>query len=86
MLYVHLTSPLFFYVDVEVSNQAFHLLQLLGWLVASPFILGVLYLFFLPLFKYMVYKFGVIPSSPSRLSHGHSVHSHPEIKVKVRNV
>ncbi|GMN34571.1 hypothetical protein TIFTF001_044918 [Ficus carica] len=54
---------------------------LLGWLVAAPFILVALYILFLPCFKILVRKFSVIPSSPKK-----PVHSHSELKLKVRDV
>lgn len=36
-------------------------LQLLGWLVAAPIILGTLYFIFLPMFKFLVPKFSGAP-------------------------
>lgn len=54
--------------------------QLLGWLIATPFILGMLYVFFLPCFKYLVHKFTVDPSSPRQ------PHPCAEINIKVRDV
>jgi hypothetical protein len=38
--------------------------QLLGWLVASPIILGSLYMTFLPCFKFLVRRLSSPPSSP----------------------
>ncbi|KAM0920484.1 hypothetical protein ACQ4PT_007496 [Festuca glaucescens] len=37
---------------------------MLGWLVAAPVVLAVLYTVFVPCFKYLVGRFGGIPSSP----------------------
>jgi hypothetical protein len=37
---------------------------MLGWLVAAPVVLAVLYTIFVPCFKYLVGRFGGIPSSP----------------------
>lgn len=46
----------------EVAISVFH--ALLGWLIAAPFILGALYVVFLPVFRYMIRKFSAVPSSP----------------------
>ncbi|KAJ0960809.1 hypothetical protein J5N97_001310 [Dioscorea zingiberensis] len=54
---------------------------LLGWFVAAPFILGALYIAFLPCFKYLVHKFGSLPPSPKK-----PVYPQAEIKLKVRDV
>ncbi|XP_027345918.1 uncharacterized protein LOC113857870 [Abrus precatorius] len=54
---------------------------LIGWLVASPFILGALYIVLLPCFKILVHKFSSVPSSPKK-----ALHPHSEGKTKVRNV
>ncbi|RDY07544.1 hypothetical protein CR513_08328, partial [Mucuna pruriens] len=54
---------------------------LLGWLVASPFILGTLYIVLLPCFKFLVHKFSTVPSTPKK-----QLHSHSEVKLKVRDV
>ncbi|XP_061337386.1 uncharacterized protein LOC133284402 [Gastrolobium bilobum] len=54
---------------------------LLGWLAASPFILGTLYIVFLPCFKILVHKFSSVPSSPKK-----SLHPHAEVRLKVRDV
>lgn len=54
--------------------------QLLGWLIAAPFILGILYVVFLPSFKYLLHKFSAVPSSPRQPL------PHPEINIKVRDV
>lgn len=45
----------------------FHV-QLLGWLVAAPIILGGLYILCLPCFKILVYKFSAASSSPKKQS------------------
>ncbi|CAJ1958497.1 unnamed protein product [Sphenostylis stenocarpa] len=50
---------------------------ILGWLAASPIILGILYIVFLPCFKILVRKFSSVPSSPKK-----PLHSHPDIKLK----
>ncbi|KAJ8647387.1 hypothetical protein MRB53_000410 [Persea americana] len=62
----------------EVLFSIFH--ALLGWLIAAPFILGILYVVFLPCFKYLLHKFSAVPSSPM-----HPL-PHPEINIKVRDV
>lgn len=54
---------------------------LLGWIVAAPFILGALYVVFIPCFSYLVRRFSPGPSSPSTL-----LHSLSEVKIKVRDV
>ncbi|KAJ0977248.1 hypothetical protein J5N97_012722 [Dioscorea zingiberensis] len=54
---------------------------LLGWFVAAPFILGALYIAFLPCFKYLVHKFSSLPPSPKK-----PVYPQAEIKLKVRDV
>ncbi|RWW08943.1 hypothetical protein GW17_00027593 [Ensete ventricosum] len=54
---------------------------LLGWIIAVPFILGTLYMFLVPCFKFLVKKFNSHPSSPMKLAHPHA-----EIKIKVRDV
>ncbi|PIA55260.1 hypothetical protein AQUCO_00800173v1 [Aquilegia coerulea] len=54
---------------------------LLGWLVASPLILAILYVALLPCFKLLVHKFSALPTSPKLL-----IHSHPEVKLKIRDV
>ncbi|XP_020680741.1 uncharacterized protein LOC110098302 isoform X1 [Dendrobium catenatum] len=41
---------------------------LLGWIVAAPIILAVLYSLFVPTFKYLIHKFGNVPSSPEKQS------------------
>ncbi|KAF7836383.1 hypothetical protein G2W53_011242 [Senna tora] len=53
---------------------------LLGWLVASPFILGTLYIVFLPCFKFLIQRFSTDPLNQDLL------HPNPEIKLKVRDV
>nr|KYP59824.1 hypothetical protein KK1_015265 [Cajanus cajan] len=54
---------------------------ILGWLVASPFILGALYIVLLPCFKILVHKFSGVPSSPRK-----PLHPHSDVKAKVRDV
>ena len=54
---------------------------LLGWLVAAPFILVILYIIFLPCCKLLVRKFSPVPSSPKK-----PLHPHMEVKLKVRDV
>ncbi|GAB2224291.1 hypothetical protein Droror1_Dr00005044 [Drosera rotundifolia] len=51
---------------------------ILGWVVAAPFILAVLYILLLPCFKFLVQKFNTTPSSPKR-----SLLNHPEVRLKV---
>uniref|UniRef100_A0A5B7C6B4 DUF2062 domain-containing protein n=1 Tax=Davidia involucrata TaxID=16924 RepID=A0A5B7C6B4_DAVIN len=63
----------------EVLQSIFH--ALLGWLVAAPFILATLYILFLPCFKILVRKFSAAPSSPKK-----PLHSHTEVRLKVRDV
>ncbi|KAI9070633.1 hypothetical protein K1719_047405 [Acacia pycnantha] len=46
----------------EVLSSIAH--ALLGWLVAAPFILGTLYIVFIPCFQILVRKFGSVPVSP----------------------
>ncbi|KAH0460420.1 hypothetical protein IEQ34_011083 [Dendrobium chrysotoxum] len=41
---------------------------LLGWIIAAPIILAVLYSLFVPTFKYLIHKFGNMPSSPEKQS------------------
>ncbi|KAK7334441.1 hypothetical protein VNO80_26198 [Phaseolus coccineus] len=50
---------------------------LLGWLAASPIILGILFIVLLPCFKILVHKFSSVPSSPKK-----PLHSHSETKLK----
>ncbi|XVF29790.1 hypothetical protein REPUB_Repub16aG0001500 [Reevesia pubescens] len=54
---------------------------LLGWVVAAPIILATLYILFLPIFKVVVPKFSSVPLSPRK-----QLHSHSEVKLKVRDV
>lgn len=54
---------------------------MLGWLVAAPFILVVLYFVFIPCFKFLVHKFSSQPPSPKKTHH-----PHPEPKPKIRDV
>ncbi|XP_028796381.1 uncharacterized protein LOC114760866 isoform X2 [Neltuma alba] len=56
----------------EVFSSIAH--ALLGWLVAAPFILGTLYIVFIPCFKILVRKFGSVPSSPKT--------GHPSLEAK----
>lgn len=53
---------------------------LLGWVVAAPIILAVLYILFLPCFKFLLHKYGTVTSSPKK---EHLLHS--EVRLKVRN-
>lgn len=53
---------------------------MLGWLVAAPFILVVLYVVFIPCFKFLVQKFSSHPPSPKKAHH-----AHPEPKPKLRD-
>nr|XP_009416969.2 PREDICTED: uncharacterized protein LOC103997465 isoform X1 [Musa acuminata subsp. malaccensis] len=39
---------------------------LLGWIVAAPFILGALYVVFIPCFKFLISRFNAAPSSPKK--------------------
>ncbi|KAF3440955.1 hypothetical protein FNV43_RR19241 [Rhamnella rubrinervis] len=70
-----------------LTGQASHELllsiahALLGWLIAAPFILATLYIMFLPCFTILVRKFSNVPLSPKK-----SLHSHSEIRLKVRDV
>ncbi|XP_058192319.1 uncharacterized protein LOC131309739 [Rhododendron vialii] len=73
---------------------------LLGWLVAAPFILGVLHLLLLPCCKILVCKFSTAPSSPKKplsaqivrklssapSSPNKALSSHTEVRLKVRDV
>ncbi|CAI9117180.1 OLC1v1018526C1 [Oldenlandia corymbosa var. corymbosa] len=59
----------------EIVRSIFN--ALLGWLVAAPFIFGILYILFLPCFKVLVRKFSVAPTSPKL-----PVHSNAEARVK----
>ncbi|OVA01318.1 protein of unknown function DUF2062 [Macleaya cordata] len=65
----------------EVLLSILH--ALLGWLVASPFILAILYVILLPCFKLLVHKFSPLPlpSSPKK-----QLHSLTEVRLKVRDV
>lgn len=53
-------------------------LQLLGWVVAAPIILGGLYILSLPCFKILVYKFSTASSSPKKQS---SSNSSPKVQT-----
>lgn len=69
-------------VIIDFENFLFiNLLQLLGWLVASPFILGTLYIVLLPCFKILVHNFSSVPLSPKK-----PLNPHSEVKLKVRDV
>ncbi|VAH23783.1 hypothetical protein VPH35_011892 [Triticum aestivum] len=46
----------------DVLLSIFH--AILGWIVAAPFVMAGLYTLSVPCFKYLVGRFGVIPSSP----------------------
>lgn len=63
----------------EVILSVVHALY--GWLAASPFILGALYIVFLPLFRILVQKFSSVPLSPKK-----PLLSHSELRLKVRDV
>ncbi|KAL3513313.1 hypothetical protein ACH5RR_026030 [Cinchona calisaya] len=63
----------------EILRSIFN--ALLGWLVAAPFILAVLYILFLPCFVILVRKFGAAPTSPKL-----PLHSSTEARIKVRDV
>ncbi|XP_057857942.2 uncharacterized protein LOC131067024 isoform X1 [Cryptomeria japonica] len=70
-----------------ITGQASHevllgvMHALIGWLVTAPFILMVLYILFIPIFKFSVHKFSHHPASPKKTHQ-----PHPEAKIKVRNV
>ncbi|XWS22013.1 hypothetical protein CRYUN_Cryun30bG0107100 [Craigia yunnanensis] len=70
-----------------LTGQASHQLlfsiahALLGWLVVAPIILATPYILFLPIFKVLVPKFHSVPLSPRR-----QLHSHSEVRLKVRDV
>ncbi|KAJ0026027.1 hypothetical protein Pint_07222 [Pistacia integerrima] len=51
--------------------------MVMGWMVASPFILAALYMIFLPVFKFLLQKFSSVPLSPKK-----PLLSHSEIKLK----
>lgn len=82
------------------KNLTWNFLQLLGWLVAAPFILGVLHLLLLPCCKILVRKFSTAPSSPKKplsaqivrklssapSSPNKALSSHTEVRLKVRDV
>ncbi|XP_009602501.1 uncharacterized protein LOC107816181 isoform X2 [Nicotiana tabacum] len=79
----------------EVLLSIFH--ALLGWLVATPFILAGLYVLFLPCFTLLVRKFSSgqpikinsVPSSPKKIvssSPKKAVQPLTEVRVKVRDV
>ncbi|KAL1292503.1 uncharacterized protein LOC107645073 [Arachis ipaensis] len=51
---------------------------LLGWLAASPVILGALYIALVPCFKVLVQKFSSVPSSPKKPL----LRPHSEVRLK----
>ncbi|CAI9754260.1 unnamed protein product [Fraxinus pennsylvanica] len=63
----------------EVVQSIVH--ALLGWVVATPFIMGTLYILLLPCFKILVRKFSTGSSSPKKPPHFHT-----EVRLKVRDV
>ncbi|OAY23812.1 uncharacterized protein LOC110605883 [Manihot esculenta] len=63
----------------EVLSSIAH--ALLGWLVAAPFILAILYIVFFPFFNVLVRKFSSVTSSPEK-----SPNPFSEVRLKVRNV
>ncbi|RAL43012.1 hypothetical protein DM860_009794 [Cuscuta australis] len=74
----------------EASHELFLsiLRALLGWIVAAPFILGILYIVLLPCFAVLVSKFSgasSLPSSP-KIPLIHQPPSTAELKLKVRDV
>ncbi|KAL5078448.1 hypothetical protein RYX36_017432 [Vicia faba] len=60
----------------EVILSVVH--ALFGWVAASPFILGTLYIIFLPCFRILLQKFSIVPISPKK-----PLHSHSEVSLKV---
>ncbi|RRT42504.1 hypothetical protein B296_00031451, partial [Ensete ventricosum] len=52
--------------DVLISVLHAVILQLLGWVVAAPFILGALYAVFIPCFKFLIHRFNAAPESPKK--------------------
>uniref|UniRef100_A0A1D1ZAT2 Glutamyl-tRNA reductase n=1 Tax=Anthurium amnicola TaxID=1678845 RepID=A0A1D1ZAT2_9ARAE len=68
-----------FQASQEMLLGVFH--ALLGWFIASPFILAALYVLFLPCCMLLVKKFSGLPLSPKK-----QLHPHTEIKLKVRDV
>ncbi|XP_062153911.1 uncharacterized protein LOC133862067 isoform X2 [Alnus glutinosa] len=54
---------------------------LLGWLVAAPFILAILYVTLLPCFKFLVHKFSPVPLSPKK-----PLRANSDIKLKIHLV
>ncbi|GAB4845093.1 hypothetical protein Ancab_038499 [Ancistrocladus abbreviatus] len=63
----------------EVLRSIAH--ALLGWLFAAPFILAILYILFIPCFKFLVRKFSAVPVSPRK-----PLYNHQELKLKARGV
>ncbi|KAL1542739.1 hypothetical protein AAHA92_19788 [Salvia divinorum] len=71
----------------EVLHSIFNVL--LGWFVAAPFILGGLYVLFLPCFRMLVHRFAVVPSTPKKPlgstgSPRKTPNSPREVRLKVR--
>jgi len=67
---------------VTLSNHVQILfLQLIGWVIAAPFILAVLYTVLHPCFKYLVQKLKPRPSSPMK-----QLHPRDDLKIKIRDV
>ncbi|KAJ4757516.1 E3 ubiquitin-protein ligase [Rhynchospora pubera] len=60
----------------EVLFSILH--AILGWLIATPFMLVLLYMIFLPCFKLLAQRFGTVPSSPTK-----QIFSHADIKLKL---
>ncbi|XP_074280174.1 uncharacterized protein LOC141605352 isoform X1 [Silene latifolia] len=75
--------------STEVLLSIFH--ALLGWLIATPFIMAVLYILLLPCFKVLVRKFKSSSSSPKkpssevRLKH-HLKEEHQDQKARAPNM
>ena len=57
-------------------------MQMFGWLVMSPFILGILYIILIPCFTMLVRKFSTTVVSPRR----DDAPSYTEVMLKVRDV
>eukprot|EP00268_Persea_americana_P025366 TRINITY_DN2472_c2_g1_i2.p1 TRINITY_DN2472_c2_g1~~TRINITY_DN2472_c2_g1_i2.p1 ORF type:complete len:105 (+),score=15.09 TRINITY_DN2472_c2_g1_i2:886-1200(+) len=73
------------HVILETQKERPHvsesfILQLLGWFVAAPFILGFLFMVFLPCFKLLIQKCSALPSSPKK-----PFYPNAEVKLKVRD-
>ncbi|MQM04543.1 hypothetical protein Taro_037341, partial [Colocasia esculenta] len=65
-----------FQASREILVSVFH--ALLGWFIASPFILGAVYILLVPCFKVLVQKFSGPPSSPKK-----QLHPLSDIRLKV---